>query len=600
MQRSHDMPFGATLDADGARFSLWAPTASKVELLAEGVPREMAAEGAWFRLDVPGMRAGTLYSYRIDDQLDVPDPASRFQPDGVAGPSMLVDPCAYRWRDDEWQGRPWTEAVLYEVHVGTATPEGSFAALADKLEYLRDLGVTALELMPLAACAGNRNWGYDGVLHYAPNHAYGRPDDLKALVDKAHRLGLMVLLDVVYNHFGPSGNFLHAYAKSFFTERHQTLWGAGINFDGEASPAVRDYFVHNALYWLEEFHFDGLRFDAVHAIADDSERHIIAELAERIRAQLPGRHIHLLLENNANQARWLETGEDGAPRLHTAQWNDDIHHVWHRILTGEADGYYRDYDDPVAGLGRGLAEGFVYQGELSAHDGVSRGEPSGHLPPWAFVNFLQNHDQIGNRAMGERLSTLTAPEKLALARAVLLLAPQIPMLFMGEEWNATAPFQYFVDFPDDPELSEAVREGRRREFASFAGFGSGEAGSELPDPTAIETFERSRPDWAEPAREPHAAILGETKALLRLRQDLIVPLMKSGFLSADWQRPSAEALDVRWRFGGGTLRLVANLGGQPLPVECGSGDRMVWASPVVDSAQLRELPGWTCAILMER
>ena len=600
MQRSHDMPFGASLAADGARFSLWAPTASRVELMLEGGAREMEAQGAWFRLDVPGLQAGTLYNFRIDGELTVPDPASRFQPRDVAGPSMLVDPTAYRWTDGEWRGRSWEEAVLYEVHVGTATPQGTFAALADRLEYLRDLGVTAIELMPLADCPGRRNWGYDGVLHYAPDHAYGGPDDLKALVDKAHRLGLMVLLDVVYNHFGPSGNFLHAYAGSFFTERHQTLWGAGINFDGDASPVVRDYFVHNALYWLEEFHFDGLRFDAVHAIADDSERHIIAELAERIRADLPGRHIHLLLENNANQARWLGPGDDGTPRLHTAQWNDDIHHVWHRILTGETDGYYGDYADPVAGLGRGLAEGFVYQGELSAHDGMARGEPSGHLPPWAFVNFLQNHDQIGNRALGERLGMLAPAEKLALARAVLLLAPQIPMLFMGEEWAATAPFLYFVDFPDDPELSDAVREGRRREFASFVAFSSQGPGSEVPDPTAAETFERSRLDWGEAAREPHAGVLAETKALLRLRRELIVPLTKSGFQGAEWQCPGPEALDVRWRFGGGKLRLLANFGEQPLAIVAGPDERVIWASPGVDGTRSHELPGWTGAILMER
>jgi maltooligosyltrehalose trehalohydrolase len=600
MQRSHDMPFGASLDRDGARFSIWAPSASKVALFVDGLTREMEADGPWFRLKVPGLNAGTLYNFRIDDELTVPDPASRFQPDDIDGPSMIIDPCAYRWTDGAWRGRPWQEAVLYEVHVGTATPEGTFAALADRLEYLRDLGVTALELMPVADFPGSRSWGYDGVLHFAPDHAYGTPDELKALVDRAHGLGLMVLLDVVYNHFGPFGNFLHAYAKSFFTERHQTLWGAGINFDGQSSEVVRAYFIHNALYWLEEFHFDGLRFDAVHAIADGSEAHILEELAQRIRAALPERHIHLVLENNANQASWLAPGEDGAPCLHDAQWNDDIHHVWHRLLTGETEGYYRDYDDPVAGLARGLAEGFVYQGELSPHDGVPRGEPSGHLPPSAFVAFLQNHDQVGNRARGERLGELAAPERLALARAALLLGPQIPLLFMGEEWQASTPFQYFVDFPGDPALAQAVRDGRRKEFAGFAAFTDEAGGDPMPDPTAEDSFARSRLDWAEAAREPHAAVLAETRALLQLRRDAIVPLTKSGFIDAQWHCPRPDALDVRWRFGGGGLRFLANFGADALDVVLAPEERLLWASPGVTDDGAPALPGWTGMMLIGR
>src|SRR4051794_32423407 len=432
MRRAHAMPFGADVGPDGVRFALWAPTAREVALVLDGGERAMPpAENGWRRLTVPEARTGSRYGFRIDGDLVVPDPASRFQPDDVHGLGLVVDPSAYAWSDGGWKGRPWEEAVVYEVHVGTATPEGTYAGLTGRLESLRDLGITAIELMPLNDFAGSRNWGYDGVLPYAPDASYGTPDDLKRLVERAHALGLMVLVDVVYNHFGPTGNYLHAYAKTFFTDRHQTPWGDGINVDGESAPVVRDFFVHNALYWLEEFHVDGLRFDAVHAIQDDSREHLIGELGRRIRAALPDRNIHLVLENEANQARWLERDERQRPKLHTAQWNDDVHHCWHVLMTGEADAYYEDFvDDTVGKLGRCLAEGFAYQGEPFRHTGHPRGERSAHLPPSAFVAFLQNHDQIGNRAMGDRISDLASPERLALARAGLLLSPQIPMLYM--------------------------------------------------------------------------------------------------------------------------------------------------------------------------
>lgn len=590
------MPFGASLTPSGVDFALWAPSAREVRLWTPEGEHAMARDrSGWHRVSVPGAGAGSLYRFRIGEDLLVPDPASRFQPQDVEGPSQVVDPRAYRWNDADWEGRPWEEAVLYEVHVGTATPEGTFAALAGKLEQLRDLGITAVELMPIADFPGARNWGYDGVLHFAPDHAYGCPEDLKALVDRAHSLGLMMILDVVYNHFGPSGNYLPAYAADFFTDRHQTLWGAGINYDGPSSGVVRDYFVHNALYWLEEYRFDGLRFDAVHAIADDGERHFIAELAERIRAHPEGRRAHLILENNANQARWLERA-DRAPRLHTAQWNDDIHHAWHRLLTGEDDGYYRDYDDPVARLGRCLAEGFAYQGEVSVHDGRARGEPSAHLPPSAFVAFLQNHDQIGNRAIGERLGRLAAPEKLALARAGLLLSPQIPLLFMGEEWDAASPFQYFVDFPD-AELSKAVRDGRRREFAGFGAFRGEAARERIPDPTARDTFLRSSLDWSEAGRAPHSDILARTRDLLRIRRDVVVPLTASGFRAAEWSRPAPDLLDVRWDFEAGMLRFVANFGARSFDLAGEGGARPIWASEGVASADGLSLPPWTGAVL---
>ncbi|KPF67605.1 1,4-alpha-glucan branching protein [Bosea sp. AAP35] len=599
MHRVHAMPFGAECLEKGVRFSLWAPSATSVTVCLDGAEQAMIHEAdGWHHLVCPGIAAGALYRYRIDGETLIPDPASRFQPEDVDGPSMVVDPCAFAWSDAEWNGRPWEETVVYEAHVGTATPEGTFAALAAKLGHLRELGVTALELLPLADFPGDRSWGYDGVLHFAPDHAYGTPEDLKRLIDEAHRHEIMVFLDVVYNHFGPAGNYLANYAATFFTERHETLWGAGINFDGETSSVVRDFFVHNALYWLEEYHFDGLRFDAVHAIADDSRKHVIAELAERIRAGLAGRPVHLILENNANQARWLERDETGAPRLHTAQWNDDIHHAWHRLLTDETDGYYADYDDPIGHLGRCLAEGFAYQGEISAHDGVARGEPSGHLPPSAFIAFLQNHDQIGNRAFGERIGALAPPAKLALARAGFLLAPQIPMLFMGEEWEASAPFQYFVDFADD-ELSHAVREGRQREFAGFGAFG-GSVDKPVPDPTSPQTLEQSRLDWSEAVRPPHAEILRETRDLLRLRQIAVLPLTKSRYLGARRQRPTPDTLDIGWNFEAGSMRFVAHFGDGETRLPIGAGEVSLWSSPGVEIGDEIRLPSWTGAMMVAR
>ncbi|ACL62285.1 malto-oligosyltrehalose trehalohydrolase [Methylobacterium nodulans] len=594
MRRAHSMPFGAQIEPEGVRFALWAPTARDVSLLLDGAEHPMPEEGeGWRRLTLPTAKPGGRYGFRIDRNLVVPDPASRFQPDDVSSLSEIVDPRAFAWSDGSWRGRPWEEAVIYEAHVGSATPEGTFAGLTAKLETLRDLGVTALELMPLADFKGRRNWGYDGVLPYAPDSAYGTPDDLKRLIDHAHALGLMVFIDVVYNHFGPAGNYLHSYARTFFTERHQTPWGAGINFDGAERP-VRDFFLHNALYWLEEFHADGLRFDAVHAILDDSETHFLAELSERIRAAFPQREIHLILENEANQARWLTRGEGGKPVRHTAQWADDLHHGWHVLLTGEDAGYYGSFADrPVAHLARSLAEGFAYQGEpFRTLDNHPRGEPSGHLPPCAFVTFLQNHDQVGNRAMGERLSHLADPQRLALARAGLLLAPQIPMLWMGEEWSASAPFLFFVDFAPDEDLNRAVRDGRRREFRHFAAFADEEKAKAIPDPTAEDTFRRSKIDWAERERSPHREVLADTASLLALRRAEIVPLTKSDWLGGRAALPRPDVIDVTWRFGRGTLRFVANFGADfALPMPAG---RVIWTSPAATCREGGEivLPAW--------
>ncbi len=572
------MPFGAEMTGEGLRFAFWAPSAKTVDLQCESRRQAMPAIGqGWFKLVMKEASFGERYGFAIDGSAElVPDPASRFQVDDLDRRSAIMDPCAYGWRDSGWVGRSWNEVVLSEVHVGTATSEGTYAALAGKLPALADSGITAIELMPLAATSGRRTWGYDGVLPFAPNNSYGSPDDLKRFVDKAHGLGLMVFLDVVYNHFGPTGNFLHAYAKSFFTDRHETPWGAAINFDGtgEASDVVREFFIQNALYWLEEFHIDGLRFDAVHAILDDGDRHFLDELAERVREALSGRHIHLVLENEANEAHRLSRDGDGDPLAYDAQWDDDIHHCWHVLLTGEHEGYYRDFGgDTVARLGRCLAHGFAYQGDYSPNLDRVRGEKTNGLPPQAFVAFLQNHDQIGNRALGERLTTLAEKQKLKLARAALLLSPQIPMLFMGDEWGAETPFMFFVNFENEPDLEEAVRKGRAKEFEKFTSFTG-----KVPDPTALDTFERSRIDWSEAQRAPFSATLAETKSLLALRKRDIVPLLRTSFIDSRYERHGDGGLEVIWRFEDGTLRFVANFSDQPQDFEDDAGGTLIWQS----------------------
>ncbi|HJW26968.1 MAG TPA: malto-oligosyltrehalose trehalohydrolase [Rhodocyclaceae bacterium] len=579
MRRRHAMPFGAEPAAGGGvRFRLWAPSVGAVTLAVDGrrVPMEAQLEG-WFAARVERARAGSLYSFVTDGGPPLPDPASRFNPEDVHGPSEVVDPTAFDWRDDNWRGRPWEEAVIYELHVGAFTPAGTFAGVAERLGYLSDLGVTAIELMPVADFSGARNWGYDGVLPFAPDSRYGRPEDLKELVQRAHGLGLMVLLDVVYNHFGPDGNYLSSYAAPFFTERHATPWGPAIDFEGPASRTVRDFYIHNALYWLEEYHLDGLRFDAIHAISDASVPDIVEEIADRVRG--PGgpaaeRHIHLILENERNQAHYLERDGNGRPVRATAQWNDDIHHAFHVLLTGERDGYYADYAEaPVAQLGRCLAQGFAFQGDVSAcNDGEPRGEPSAHLPPGAFVNFLQNHDQIGNRAFGERLCHLAGPEPLAAATAVLLLAPSPPLLFMGEEFGAAQPFLFFCDFAG--HLAAAVTAGRRAEFAAFSRFADPEVRAHIPDPNAEATFAASVLDWECLARPPHDRWLALYRELLALRRERIVPRL-AGMAGGQgsFQPVGTSALAVSWHLGDGSrLALLANLGPRAalnLPVPAG-------------------------------
>jgi maltooligosyltrehalose trehalohydrolase len=569
------MPFGAEFNDDGSvRFRLWAPKAREVDLcikhgdssvrlpMQKHYPdQEQKLEG-WFEVITDQARAGTRYQFRIGDA-HVPDPASRFQPQDVHGPSEVIDPHAFDWQDEIWRGRPWEEAVIYELHVGAFTSCGTFAGVRNRLDDLADLGVTALELMPLSDFPGKRNWGYDGVFPYAPDSSYGRPEDLKQLIQAAHARGLMVLLDVVYNHFGPEGNYLGLHAPQFFTDRHHTPWGNGINFDGPESRVVRDFFIHNALYWLNEYHFDGLRLDAVHAIADDSTPDILTELAETVRNSCePRRYVHLILENDRNQSTYLRRTTPCTPRVYSAQWNDDIHHALHVLITNESDGYYCDYSDhPLDHLGRCLTSGFAYQGEASRlRDGQKRGESTVGLPPTAFVSFLQNHDQIGNRALGERLIAIADPHAVQAAVAILMLAPSPPLLFMGEEFGARTPFLFFCDFEKD--LAVAVTEGRRDEFARFARFADPAVRERIPDPNAVSTFKSSRLDWAAANRTDGQAWLHFYKHLLDLRQRHIVPRLADACrIQAKYERTQDSGLKVRWDFpDAARLTLLANLG----------------------------------------
>jgi 1,4-alpha-glucan branching enzyme/maltooligosyltrehalose trehalohydrolase len=523
--------------------------------------------GGWFRLTTDKATTGTRYRFRIDGDMLVPDPASRFQPEDVHGPSEVVDPGAWSWRDAGWRGRPWEETVIYELHVGSFTPQGSFASVKEKLDYLLELGVTAIELMPVADFPGARNWGYDGVYQFAPDSRYGRPEDLKALIDAAHGRGLMVFLDVVYNHFGPEGNYLHVYAPQFFTKRHPTPWGAGINCDGEQSDRVRQFFIHNALYWLEEYHLDGLRLDAVHAIMDDSQPDILRELAQAVHDYFDrSRQLHLILENGHNSAAYLARNTDLEPHWYTAQWNDDVHHALHVLLTGEINGYYMDYaDNPVRHLGRCLTEGFAYQGERSAYrDDQARGEPSAHLPTTAFVSFLQNHDQVGNRAFGERITTQVKPAQIRAASVLLLLAPSIPLLFMGEEWGSTQPFAFFCDF--GPDLADKVVAGRRQEFAHFPQFSDPALRESIPNPMVPNTFEQAKLDWDSCSLPEHKHWLALHRELLALRRRELIPRLHriSGRQKAFTQL-SGRALSARWALGDDSeLFLIANLGDEVL------------------------------------
>jgi malto-oligosyltrehalose trehalohydrolase len=585
---------GSHLSANGdAIFRLWAPAHSRIQLSISGHSEThamRAAHDGWHEAMLPSLQPGTRYEYVLPDGAHVPDPASHFQPDGVRGPSELIDPRSYRWRVEDWAGRSWSTAVLYQLHVGTFTRAGTFEGVIGKLDHLVELGVTALQLMPIGAFAGHRNWGYDGVFPYACHADYGRPDDLKRLVDEAHARGLMVMLDVVYNHFGPEGNLLSQYAPAFFTERHKTPWGAAINFDGSRSRAVRDFFIGNAVRWVKEFRVDGLRLDAVHAIIDDSEPHLLAELAERVRQSARGRAVHLVLENEENAARWLRRGATARPLSYTAQWNDDVHHVLHTAATGESAGYYADYVGDTDKLGRALAEGFCFQGELMRFRGSRRGERSAFLPPDAFISFIQNHDQIGNRALGERIDCLAPPEARRAVAAIYLLLPQIPMLFMGEEWSARQPFPFFCDFHG--ELAEAVRKGRCTEFSHLPEFSDPDRLAKIPDPLSKATFDSAVLDWSDPERPEHAAVLEWYRRILAVRRVEIIPRIADiGAHAGRYIVRGPGVVTVQWRCENRVwLQLDANLSAQPSISFDRCEGRVVWIEGECEESAT--LPAW--------
>ncbi len=545
--------WGPRRDANGTLFRLWAPDRDAVTLEIEGAPTTPMwrdAEG-WFTVEAVVV-AGARYRFRLDDDEVVPDPASRQQDGGVHGWSVVVDPDAYCWRTD-WQGRAWEEMVIQEVHVGAL---GGFAGVATHIPQMAAMGVTAIELMPVNAFGGTRNWGYDGVLPYAVAESYGTPDALKALVDTAHEHGVAVFLDVVYNHFGPDGNYLGAYASPFFHADVDTPWGGAVAVDREP---VRRFFIDNALIWVNDYRIDGLRFDAVHAIDDDA---FLDAMAREIRASTGDRPVHLVLENERNDAERLRAG------AYDAQWNDDFHNVLHVLLTGETSAYYADFADrPAERLARCLGEGFIYQGEGSPnHDGRPRGKPSGHLPPTAFVSFLQNHDQIGNRALGERLTMLTDPARLRAATALLLLSPQIPLLFIGDEAGSDTPFLFFTDFHD--ELADAVREGRRKEFAKFAAFADEDARAAIPDPNALATFSASVPRDGPDAGRWRTLY----SDLLALRHRVIVPRLR-GARAMGAEAIGERAVVARWRMGDGAVLTIAlNLGDEAVAFPGVEGD----------------------------
>ncbi|OAJ53797.1 malto-oligosyltrehalose trehalohydrolase [Paraburkholderia ginsengiterrae] len=596
---AHCLPFGAQLlGAAGAnpctRFRFWAPSCKQVEVVIENGPAQGAhgmtpAGNGWFEAAV-NTGAGTLYRYRLDGGQAVPDPASRFQPQDVHGPSEVIDPRAYRWEQTTWHGRPWEETVLYELHVGAM---GGYAGVQKRLPTLAALGVTAIELMPLADFPGRHNWGYDGVLPFAPDSAYGRPEELKALIDAAHGLGLMVFLDVVYNHFGPDGNYLYQYARPFFRESTHTPWGQAIDFE---RSEVSDFFTDNAVYWINEYRLDGLRFDAVHAIGNHAW---LRELSDHIRARVQhGRHVHLVLENEHNSASLLDTHFD-------AQWNDDAHNTLHVLLTGETEGYYHAYEEqPIRRLARVLSEGFAYQGDPSPiHDGRPRGEASGHLPPASFVMFLQNHDQIGNRAFGERLRKLTSDDALRAATALLLLSPQIPLLFMDEEYGSTQPFLFFTDHTGD--LADAVREGRRREFARFSAFSDEKQRAQIPDPNDVKTFGASSPPGPddtsrldEDEAKDRLDWMHFYKSALAVRAKLITPRLKHGkacgvTVLSGANGGDANALIARWKLGDGeTLSAALNLSKESVMLAEIPAGKVIFETPprVRDQIELKTLP----------
>lgn len=546
--------WGPSVSKDGKiQFHLWAPAEESVTLLSgENEIALQPQENGWHRIETDLVRPGDPYLYRLADGTRIPDPASHAQQGTLYGPSIVPDHERYRWRNDGWTGRAWEEAVLYELHIGTFTPEGTFRAAIERLPHLLHAGITAIEIMPVAHFAGERGWGYDGVLHYAPHTAYGTPDDLKALIDAAHGHGIMVFLDVVYNHFGPAGNVLPRIAPSFFHPERHTPWGAALAFEEEA---VRRYFIENALHWIIDYRIDGLRLDATEQIVDQSESHMLLEMAETIRQAVPNRLVHLVVEDQTNR-KGLLNRDGGIVHYYTAGWNDVFHHALHIIATQEGCGHYARYTGDIdAVLREATARGFILNDREKDRVGAPPQDP---LPQQVNVNFLQNHDQIGNRAFGERLSTIADPTLLQVMTALLFLAPPIPMLFMGEEFGERRPFLFFADF--DGDLAEATRKGRVDEAEKFGGMPEGTTVQDLPDPISEDAFLRSKLDWDLAASPDGLRQTDFVRSLIELRRNRIVPLLKAGGIAEPHILPAeAGILAIDWRFPTATLGIRANM-----------------------------------------
>lgn len=594
-----ELPIGARPGPAATRFRVWAPGARQAEVLLYGPdgPRAhlLAPEPAgYMAAEIPGVGPGARYRYRLDGGDPRPDPASRAQPEGVHGPSEVVDPSAFPWTDAAWRGLPLAELVIYELHVGAATPEGTFDGLIPRLDALKELGVTALELLPVADFPGDRNWGYDGVSLFAPARAYGGAEGLRRLVDAAHARGLAVILDVVYNHLGPDGNYLWSYSRDYFTSRHTTPWGDALNFDGPERRPVRDFFIGNALHWAHEYHLDGLRLDATHAMIDESPTHLLAELAATVRASLPAeRHFVLIAENdehNPEIVRQPETPSDRRWGL-DGVWADDFHHQVRVALTGEREGYFAAYTGSAEDLALTINGNWFYRGQ--AADGqAARGAPAGDLAAPHFIYCIQNHDQVGNRALGERLNHEVGLAAYRAASALLLLCPQTPLLWMGQEWAATSPFLFFTDH--NPALGRLVTEGRRAEFAGFTAF----SGAAVPDPQDAATFERSRLRWEERALAPHAGVLRLYQDLLALRRSH--PALRERGRDSYRATPLGQgALALERRGPAGEALLVAVSLTGPAQLELGPATAGGWRVLVDSEAAAYGGSGDTATVALE-
>jgi malto-oligosyltrehalose trehalohydrolase len=570
-------------------FRLWAPAVRSLSLEIDGRILPMRSEGdGWFSTVVEKVAPGQPYMFVLPDGMRIPDPASRCQP-SVLSPSTTAPSNAFAWKNDAWIGRPWEEAIFYEIHVGAFTRRGTFEAAAEHLPRLADLGFTAIELMPLAQFPGTRGWGYDGVYHYAPHSCYGTPDDLRRLVDAAHGSGLMIFLDVVYNHFGPEGNFLQHYAPEFFRKDDPTPWGDRIDF--EKAP-VRSFFMDNVLYWLEEFRLDGLRLDAIDQIDDDGDPHILQEISERVRGRINDRHIHLVTENPANGSDLLADLGSGR-RLYAADWNDDFHHALHVAVTNESVGYYEPFKDrPWAHVKKALAEGYLREGKPSLNVEPPK---TASLPPTAFVHFLQNHDQVGNRARGDRLHTMIDERCFRVLTEIVALSPQIPLFFMGDDHLSTRPFRFFADYTG--ELAQAVAANRPKEAQNFGGLPEGFDPTEIPDPNQSETFSNSKLDWEDAETVDGAAWSSFLKSLLDLRRTVIVPLLRDAPGYAGSVIGSDEdAIFIDWKLDGGIVRLRANPSKNVRTLE-GTLGRLVY--PCIKDATSGVLRPWTTHLYVD-